>query len=131
VKVDEKLIQGLQKLRDRLGRPIHVTSGFRCQKKNDSLPGAAKNSLHLTGQAADIACDMPLLMLYFEAIAVPEFREGGCGLYEDGNFVHVDVRGKRARWGRVDGKYTTITQALDALKARRKKDDTLPDSPSA
>ncbi len=130
VRVDEKLIQGLQKLRDRIQRPIRITSGFRCKEKNDSLPGASKNSLHLTGQAADIACDMPLLMLYFEAIAVPEFRDGGAGLYVDGNFIHVDVRGKRARWGRVDGKYTTITQALDALKKARKKDDTIPDGSS-
>lgn len=130
VRVDEKLVQGLQKLRDRLERPIIITSGYRCQKKNDSLPGAAKNSLHLTGQACDIACDMPLMMLYFEAIAVPEFRDGGAGLYVDGNFVHVDVRGKRARWGRVEEKYVPITHALDALKGRKKDHDTIPDGSS-
>ena len=129
VKVDEKLIQGLQKLRDKLQRPIRITSGYRCKEHNEKV-GGATNSLHLTGQAADIACDMPLLMLYFEAIAIPEFRAGGAGLYPQENFIHVDTRGKRARWGRVDGKYCTITKALDALRGRKKDHDTQPDSSS-
>ena len=125
VRVDEKLVQGLQKLRDRLARPIRITSGYRCEKHNREV-GGATNSLHLTGQAADITCDMPLMMLYFEAIAIPEFRAGGAGLYPDSNFIHVDTRGKRARWGRVDGKYCTITKALDALRGRKKDHDTIP-----
>ena len=127
VMVDEKLVQGLQKLRDRVFLPITVTSGYRCKQKNDSLPGAATNSRHLTGQAADIACAMPLLRFYFECLAIPEFQ--GIGLYIDGRFVHVDTREKRARWGRVAGKYVPILRALEALKASKKDADTNPDIP--
>ena len=42
----------LQPLRDALGCPIVITSGFRCAELNKRIGGAA-NSGHLYGQAAD------------------------------------------------------------------------------
>lgn len=45
----------LQHIRNYIGKPIRITSGYRCNTLND-LPTirGAKNSQHLTGQAADI-----------------------------------------------------------------------------
>jgi len=43
----------LQPLRDKLGCPVLVTSGYRCRLLNEKI-GGAKNSQHLYGQAADI-----------------------------------------------------------------------------
>lgn len=45
----------LQPIRNYIGKPIRITSGYRCKPLNE-LPtvGGAKNSQHLTGQAADI-----------------------------------------------------------------------------
>ncbi len=43
----------LQPLRDALGYPISVTSGYRCLRLNTEIKGA-KNSQHIFGQAADI-----------------------------------------------------------------------------
>lgn len=43
----------LDPLREAYGRPIVVTSGYRCKDLN-SLVGGAKNSDHLYGYAADI-----------------------------------------------------------------------------
>ena len=43
----------LQPLRDKYGKPIVVTSGYRCRALNE-LVGGAKNSDHLYGFAADI-----------------------------------------------------------------------------
>ena len=43
----------LEPARKIYGRPIIVTSGFRCTKLNN-LVGGVKNSRHLTGQAADL-----------------------------------------------------------------------------
>lgn len=42
----------LQPLRDYLGCPVKVTSGFRCAVLNKKI-GGTKNSQHLYGQAAD------------------------------------------------------------------------------
>ena len=43
----------LQPLRDAIKTPVHVNSGFRCERVNTSIGGATK-SQHLSGQAADI-----------------------------------------------------------------------------
>ena len=43
----------LDPLREAWGRPIIVTSGYRSEKLNRAV-GGAKNSQHVTGQAADI-----------------------------------------------------------------------------
>jgi zinc D-Ala-D-Ala carboxypeptidase len=43
----------LQPLRDALGSPVNINSGYRCPSLNKSINGAA-NSQHMTGQAADI-----------------------------------------------------------------------------
>lgn len=43
----------LDPLRRLYGKPITITSGYRCQKLND-LVGGVKNSWHTKGNAADI-----------------------------------------------------------------------------
>lgn len=43
----------LQPLRDAWGKPINVTSGYRCQKLNQIVGGVA-TSAHLRGYAADL-----------------------------------------------------------------------------
>lgn len=49
-----KLIEAvLDPLREWYGKPIYVNSGYRCKALNEAV-GGAKNSQHLTGQAADI-----------------------------------------------------------------------------
>ena len=45
--------QVLDPLRERYGKPIRVTSGYRCPKLN-TLVGGAPNSQHMRGEAADI-----------------------------------------------------------------------------
>lgn len=45
----------LQKIRDHLGEPIHISSGYRCKELNDMI-GGATSSDHLHGAAADIRC---------------------------------------------------------------------------
>ena len=45
----------LQPLRDYLGEPVVINSGFRSQAVNIAV-GGAKNSQHTKGEAADIKC---------------------------------------------------------------------------
>lgn len=51
----ELVVHVLQPLRDSIGIPIHINSGYRCQALNDRIKGS-KYSQHLFGQAADITC---------------------------------------------------------------------------
>ena len=43
----------LQPLRDALGTPVNINSGYRCPSLNKAINGS-KNSQHMSGQAADI-----------------------------------------------------------------------------
>lgn len=93
--VSLKLVQGLQALRDAIGRPLTVNSGFRCLKHNGAV-GGAKSSRHCLGTAADVA-----LPKGFDAMRLAALAQGlelfdGIGLYD--TFVHFDVRGVKARW---------------------------------
>ena len=93
VKIDPALVGELQRLRDRVGRPIIITSGYRCEAHNRAVGGAA-NSQHLLGKAADIQVEgmgPAALAAHAEVIGF-----GGIGIY--GNFVHVDTRATTARW---------------------------------
>jgi len=48
----ERLVRAAQALRDQTGRPIHITSGVRCQAHNAEVGGVA-NSRHVIGHAMD------------------------------------------------------------------------------
>jgi len=51
--VYKKLVDALTKIRVHFGRPVYITSGLRCKELNSRLTGAASNSAHLYGKAAD------------------------------------------------------------------------------
>lgn len=54
--LDRLVTRVLDKLRDGWGRPIIVTSGYRCKELNTAV-GGTHYSQHLKGQAADIVSD--------------------------------------------------------------------------
>lgn len=90
------LVRGLQELRNALQVPVRINSAFRCNVYNKEI-GSSGTSQHCIGMAADIRVDGTIPELVFEAAQLIDiFAEGGIGIYDD--FVHVDVRGKYARW---------------------------------
>jgi uncharacterized protein YcbK (DUF882 family) len=104
-------VEGLEILRTLAGLPLIVHAGYRCEEHNREV-GGVPHSEHTRGLAADI--DLPGLSLqrmYELALAVPQFADGGIGVY-DGGFLHVDVRNHRARWARVNGHYVGIEELV-------------------
>lgn len=95
VKLEINLLLKLEELRKFIGnRPIIINSGYRCTIHNKKVNGAV-NSQHLYGRAADISVKgITIKILAIRANEV--FVKGGVGYYS--SFVHVDVRGYRARW---------------------------------
>lgn len=49
----------LQPLRTALGVEMHINSGYRCPELNEAV-GGVPNSMHLRGEAADVATPTPL-----------------------------------------------------------------------
>src|SRR6266851_4309780 len=70
----------------------------------------------LVGGALGIAADIKIQGLslqqqYDRAKSVPDFDNGGIGVY-DTNFIHVDVRDGKARWSRINGVYSGLDQLV-------------------
>ena len=53
--IEELVDNFLEPMRNALGLPVVVSSGYRCKKLNTAV-GGVYNSAHLTGYAADITC---------------------------------------------------------------------------
>lgn len=113
-KIDDKLVEILQKIRDHFGKPVRISSAYRCPTWNKKV-GGVTGSYHTYGQAADIKVDdvKPAeVAKYAESIGVL-----GIGLYEtkaDGYFVHVDTRTKKSFWyGQKQKKRTTFGGSVE------------------
>ena len=118
-KVDEKLVEILQRIRDHFGKPVHISSAYRCPAWNKKVGGVSR-SYHLSGQAADIKVDDTApaeVAKYAESIGVL-----GIGLYEtdsDGHFVHVDTRTTKSFWyGQKGEKHTTFGGAKETTTTK-------------
>lgn len=94
VKIDPRLLELLQKLRTKLGKPITITSAYRTPEYNATIPGAAANSQHVLGKAADIKVSG----MSPQQVADEAERIGftGIGIYS--TFTHVDVRDTKSKW---------------------------------
>lgn len=95
----QELASNLQILRDYLGEPIHINSGYRAPAYNKKI-GGAKSSQHLKATAADITVKSKtpkqLKAIVEKLIKEGKLWFGGVGLYP--GFLHVDTRSKPARW---------------------------------
>ena len=93
------LAENLQTLRDYIGRPIRIISGYRSPDYNKKI-GGARQSQHMAAKAADIKVDgmEPWIVkkIIEHLIHEGHMMKGGVGIYE--TFVHYDVRGRNARW---------------------------------
>lgn len=52
--LSDRALKFIDLVRAALGKPVTITSGWRCPERNTSC-GGVKNSLHLRGAAVDIA----------------------------------------------------------------------------
>ena len=97
--LDSRLWEGLEILRVALDTPIIINSGYRCEKHNKKI-GGLPNSRHMKGQAADIAIVGGLTFERVFAVLeqIPQFNEGGIGIYPDRKFMHLDTGPNKKRW---------------------------------
>jgi len=96
LKISEELIIKLNKLREKIGKPLVINSGYRCLKYNKSISGSPK-SQHLLGNAADVNIPAGWTV---DSLADVGAKVGfkGIGRYYKQNFVHLDVRENYSRW---------------------------------
>ena len=85
------LVALLDRARAHFGKPMKITSGLRCKKRNAQLSGSIANSKHLSGKAADVwiigaAGNNNELVKWFKSQSEVSYCYTGFGA------VHVDVK---------------------------------------
>merc|ERR1712016_206525 len=85
--MSKDLILILESVREQLGKPVVITSGYRTEAHNEQI-GGKPNSSHLKGLAADIACKDSKYR--FELVR--ELMEHGIDRIGIGDtFIHIDI----------------------------------------
>ena len=88
--MDASFIDMLDDLREKLGFPFIITSGYRCPKHNKEVSNTGEAGPHTTGRAADISASGAHAL----DIIVHGYRSGfkGIGAKQkgQGRFIHLD-----------------------------------------
>lgn len=88
IKMDPQFMARLETMREIRGRPMFISSGFRCENHNEKV-GGVPTSFHLKGRAADIVCLSSVDRYELVRCAI---EAGFRGIGIDKTFVHVDNR---------------------------------------
>lgn len=95
IKINAQAMDKLQSLRDRLGKPLIVRSGYRSLSHNRAV-GGAPASKHMLGTAFDIAMSNHDPVAFEAAARAVGFL--GFGYYSRSGFMHIDL-GPARSWG--------------------------------
>lgn len=94
--VDDYLVSILDILRNKIGKPVIITSGYRTPTRN-SVVGGAKYSYHMRGMAADIRVEG--MTAKEIANKLNKIIPDECGIIVYDTWVHIDTRTKTYRKG--------------------------------
>ena len=86
-KMDNKLIEVLDPLRESVGEPLFITSSFRDKEYNNSVGGSLR-SQHLLRKAIDISCNNGTLRSKIVEAAL----HLGLSVGVSKTFIHIDCR---------------------------------------
>jgi len=101
INMDCQLLFILQAVRNKYKTPVHITSGYRCQKYNDSLEGAVKESYHVKRKAADFyingitntASKRGEIIAFMKTLPGYRYAYHNEGKHPNmGNSIHIEVK---------------------------------------
>ena len=85
--IKPEFIDRLEEVRKVYGKPMYITSGYRCAAHNAAV-GGVDSSAHTEGLAADVACSFAGDRMRLVEIAIGEgFRRIGIAK----TFIHLDI----------------------------------------
>lgn len=88
----------LQPIRNKYGKPITITSGFRCEKLNKAV-GGVPTSQHIKGEAVDIVCsnNKELWNLIVSMVKSGEVTVGQLINEKKLSWIHISLPTKKHR----------------------------------
>ena len=100
--IKELVYHVLQPLREKLNKPIVITSGYRCPELNKAV-GGVSTSQHVNGQAVDFIVIGMNVVNVAKTIIEMELPYDQLGIYN--NFLHVSVSPRQRRQIYYDKSY--------------------------
>ena len=94
--IDSYLVSILDILRNEVGKPVIINSGYRTPTRNEKV-GGAKYSYHMRGMAADIRING--MTAKEIANKLNKIIPNECGIIVYNKWVHIDTRTKKYRKG--------------------------------
>jgi len=94
-KFDQETLDALQGLRESIGRPLKLSSSYRCPVHNSNVSSTGPDGPHTTGKAIDILCSGKEAweLLSFAMIRSKIWK--GIGISQKGKhksrFIHLDT----------------------------------------
>jgi len=89
-KMQESFIRKLDDLREEVGFPLMVTSGYRCPEHNRKVSSTGERGPHTTGRAADLGVDRGKALKVLEVALKGTFTGIGIQQKGAGRFIHLD-----------------------------------------
>lgn len=98
-----------ERVREIIGRPLIINSGFRCVKLNNAV-GGSLTSQHLYAEAIDIRVSGKTSSEVFNMIAASDLKYDQLILEKVGNaqWVHVSIGSKKEKLKYATGKYIRL-----------------------
>lgn len=89
-KMDLVFLEQLDELRHMYGKPLVVTSGYRCPEHNAKVSSTGLTGPHTTGRAADLRVDRAEALHLLKLALALGFTGIGVNQKGGGRFLHVD-----------------------------------------
>lgn len=92
--ISDKLLKAYWRLRAHVNVPLKITSGYRCPRHNNEIPGSNDRSYHQLGAAIDIAFAGSVAQKYspHEFIKLSHAYGFTFGYFnQEKNFIHLEV----------------------------------------
>lgn len=99
-----------ERVREIVGAPLIVTSGYRCVALNNYL-GGALISQHLLGEAIDIVCKRMSVKKMYEKIKASDLKYDQMIIESNksgSEWLHISIGSRKQRLQYKEGKYTTL-----------------------
>ena len=98
-----------ERIREIVGKPLIINSGFRCVKLNNRV-GGSLTSQHIYGEALDVRVSGKSATELFQIIAASDLKYDQLILEKVGSsqWVHVSIGSKKEKLKYENGKYTRI-----------------------